>query len=127
MTSATYVAGDVSIVRKVTWQKCVAVTWANQRWTHGIFWLDGMNESSVDTWHASVGCEGATWPNHRLPRGTPDLANEDYVKSFGVRGIRTPDLSIGFALTNYANHYTTVCALIAIRQILYLMWFELYM
>jgi hypothetical protein len=61
---------------EVTWQRRVAVTWVNQRWTRGIFWLDGMNESPVDTWHTSVGCEGATWPNHGLPRGTPRLANE---------------------------------------------------
>jgi hypothetical protein len=47
------------------------VTWANQRWTRDIFWLVDVDESSVDMWHASVGCKGATWPNHRLPRGTP--------------------------------------------------------
>jgi hypothetical protein len=29
-----------------------------------------------------VGCKGATWPNHGLPRGTPGLANEGYVKIF---------------------------------------------
>jgi len=52
------------------------------RVTRGIFWLDGMNESSVNTWHALIGCEGATWPNHELPRGTPGLANNGYVKSF---------------------------------------------
>jgi hypothetical protein len=27
-----------------------------------------------DTWHALVGCKGATWPNHGLPRGTPVLS-----------------------------------------------------
>jgi hypothetical protein len=72
----------------LTWQ----VTWANQRWTRGIFWLDDVNESSVDTWHASIGCEGATWPNHGLPRGTPGLANEGYVKSFWGPGDSNPDL-----------------------------------
>jgi hypothetical protein len=55
----------------VAWQ----MTWANQRWTRGISWLVDVDESSVDTWHASVGCKGATWPNHGLPRGTPVFVN----------------------------------------------------
>jgi hypothetical protein len=81
MTSAAYVADDVSIVRQVTWQRRVAVTWANQRWTRGIFWLDGVNESAVDTWHALIGCKGATWPNHGLPCGTLGFANIGCVKN----------------------------------------------
>jgi hypothetical protein len=90
MTSASYVADDVARMTgtygALTWQ----VTWANQRWTRGIFWLDDVNESSVDTWHASIGCEGATWPNHGLPRGTPGLANEGYVKNFWGPGDSNP-------------------------------------
>ena len=44
-------------------------------------WFKNVDQSDVDT-----------WTNHGLPRGTLGLANEGYVKIFGVRGIRTPDL-----------------------------------
>jgi hypothetical protein len=33
---------------------------------------------------------GATWPNHGLPRGTPGLANEGYVKKFLGPGDSNP-------------------------------------
>jgi hypothetical protein len=39
-----------------------------------------VDESETDTWHSVIGWKGATWPNHGLPRGTPGLANEGYVK-----------------------------------------------
>jgi hypothetical protein len=39
-------------------------------------------ESHCDTWHCSGEWLGATWPNHGLPRGTPGLANEGYVKKY---------------------------------------------
>jgi hypothetical protein len=41
-----------------------------------------VGESHCDMWHGSSKWLGATWPNHGLPRGTPGLANEGYVKKF---------------------------------------------
>jgi hypothetical protein len=46
---------------------------ASDMWHH-------LGKSASNTWHASIGCEGAMWPNHGLPRGTPVLVNEGYVK-----------------------------------------------
>jgi hypothetical protein len=37
-----------------------------------------------------IGGYDATWPNHRLPRGTPGLANEGYVKIFWGPGDSNP-------------------------------------
>jgi hypothetical protein len=49
-----------------------------------------VGQSAVDTWHSSNGCKGATWPNHGLPRGTPGLANEGYVKRYLGPGDSNP-------------------------------------
>jgi hypothetical protein len=49
-----------------------------------------VDKLAVDTWHASVGCEGATWPNHGLPCGTPGLANDSYAKKFLGPGDSNP-------------------------------------
>jgi hypothetical protein len=48
-------------------------------------WLTWTNQMSTRGMHL-IGCKGATWPNHGLPRGTPGLANEGYVKIFGPGG-----------------------------------------
>jgi hypothetical protein len=45
--------------------------------------------------------QGDTWPNHRAPRGTPDLAKVGWVKNFVcLRRIRTPDLWVGQRTNN---------------------------
>jgi hypothetical protein len=49
-----------------------------------------------------------TWPNHGLPRGTPSLANEGYVKIFWGPGDSNPEPPphYAFALTlRPAYHY----------------------
>jgi hypothetical protein len=77
--------------------------------TRGIIWLDDFNESSVDTWHASIGCEGATWPNHGLPRGTPGLANEGYVKKkFEGPGDSNPGPPHTTPSYQVSDHWATV-------------------
>jgi hypothetical protein len=62
-----------------------------------------VDQSETDTWHSAIGWKGATWPNHGLPRGTPGLANEGYVKSFWGPGDSNPGPPPPHALTNSAT------------------------
>jgi hypothetical protein len=61
---------------------------ARMTWQYGNDVADDVDQSDVDTWHFWL--LGATWPNHGLPRGTPGLANEGYVKSFWGPGDSNP-------------------------------------
>jgi hypothetical protein len=68
------------------------MTWQVTRTSRQATTWHHLGESASDTCHASIGCEGDTWPNHGLPRGTPVFVNMAYVKIFGVAGDRTRDL-----------------------------------
>ena len=52
--------------------------------------VDDVDQSEADTCQGLIGGYGATWPNHGLPRGTPGLANEGYVKVFWGPGDSNP-------------------------------------
>jgi hypothetical protein len=49
-----------------------------------------VGESALDACRVLVGWKSATWPSHGLPRGTPGLANEGYVKVFWGPGDSNP-------------------------------------
>jgi hypothetical protein len=78
MTGQMYVSDDVVVQHVMTWQDS---------------WLTVV-ESTNDTWHCSSEWLGATWPNQRLPRGTPVFVNlvlvSKVLESTGFEPVTSP-------------------------------------